>query len=323
MKYYTISVSIIVILTMWGVCWAQEGMSLVPEGDYEMGTHTRNPRHDKLYKFALPVHTVNIDTFWIDIYEVTNAEYCEYLNSAYDQELIEISDEGLVHKADDTEPYCDTHDSSPNSRIHWDDEVFTVTEDREDHPMVEVSWYGAIAFANWKSAENDLTACYDLDTWECDFEAGGLRLPTEAEWEKAARGGEYDPYYDWPWGNDVDGSNTNHLNSGDPFDREMPATTPVGYYDGGQSPRGNDMANGYGLYDMAGNVHEWCYDWYDMGYYEDSPEDNPQGPENGITRVCRSGSWCYTWSLAMRIGIHLPDYRGSTVGFRLVKGLGD
>ena len=185
--------------------------------------------------------------------------------------------------------------------------------------MVEVSWYGAVAFANWKSAKAGLTPCYDMETWECNFDAEGFRLPTEAEWEKAARGGEHNPYYDWPWGNSIDGSNANYYMSGDPFDYDMPATTPVGYYDGGQTPSGRDMANGYGLYDMAGNVLEWCYDWYDENYYSVSPKDNPRGPEGGITRVCRCGSWGYTWSTAMRVGIFHPDYRGSNNGFRLVR----
>jgi len=294
-------------------------MKPIPKGEYEMGNHSNNPIHDKLNVDAIPVHTVSIDDFWMDIYEVTKQKYCEYLNSAYGQGLVEVSD-GVVHKAGDTEPYCDTYSSSPYSRIHWDGKVFTVAQEKEDHPMVEVSWYGAAAFANWRSAEERLAPCYDLETWECDFDSGGFRLPTEAEWEKAARGGQHNPYYDWPWGNDIDGSKANYLNSGDPFDRDMPATTPVGYYNGGQTPPGEDMANGYGLYDMSGNVAEWCNDWYDKRYYNVSPKDNPHGPESGTTRVCRNGSWGYKWSLAMRIGLYHPDYRGSNNGFRLALG---
>ena len=183
-----------------------------------MGNHSTNPSRDKLNKFALPVHTVDIDAFWMDIYEVTNEKCAEFLNSAYSQELIEVS-EFVVHKAGDTEPYCDTGKSSPNSRIHWDGKVFTVTEGKEDHPMVEVSWYGAAAFANWKSAEAGLTPCYDLKTWKCDFDADGFRLPTEAEWEKASRGGHHNPYYMFSWGSNT--LKNNEGNFGGYYSRAM------------------------------------------------------------------------------------------------------
>ena len=158
--------------------YSPPAMRLITKGQYEMGNH--NPSRDKLNTFALPVHTVSIDALWMDVYELTNQKYCEYLNLAYGLGLIKVSD-GVVHKAGDTESYCDTNKSSPNSRIHWDGKVFTVTEGKEEHPMVEVSWYGAVAFANWKSTKAGLTPCYDLETWECNFDAEGFRLPTEAE----------------------------------------------------------------------------------------------------------------------------------------------
>ena len=318
MRSSTVYLSCLLIFTTWGVGRAQDTMALVPAGEYQMGAHNVNHPHDKLKGFATPVHAVSIDAFQMDIYELTNQKYCEYLNSAYAQGLIEVT-ENVVHKKGDTVPYCDTYKSSPLSRIHWDGSNFTVTQGLEDHPMVEVSWYGAAAFANWKSTVAGLAPCFNLETWECNFDANGFRLPTEAEFEKAARGGEYSPYYDWPWGDRIIPSNANYYNSNDPWDSLNPATSPVGYYDGGQTPRGEDMANGYGLYDMAGNVHEWCYDWYDKKYYSVSPKDNPRGPASGTARVCRSGSWAYGWSTAMRVGIFLPDYRGSTVGFRLVR----
>ena len=112
------------------------------------------------------------------------------------------------------------------------------------------------------------------------------------------------------------------MNSGDPYEiGSHPWTTPVGYYDGNQIPPGVDMANGYGLYDMAGNVWEWCNDRYDENYYSSSPYDNPTGPATGTQRVLRGGSWNYaSYALCCatrdRYGI---SGRGSYYGFRLVR----
>ncbi|MBU0753662.1 MAG: formylglycine-generating enzyme family protein, partial [Planctomycetes bacterium] len=240
----------------------------------------------------LPVHAVYIDSVYMDAFEVTNEEYCTYLNSAYKRGLIEVSG-GVVYKKNDTEPYCDTTTYTFYSRITWDGETFDITAGMEEHPMVQVSWYGAVAYANWRSAQEGLMPCYNLSTWECSFGVGGFRLPTEAEWEKAARGGEHNPYYDYPWGNSIDGSKANYWYSGDPYETNYPWTTPVGYYDGNQIPPGVDMANGYGLYDMAGNVWEWCNDWYEGNYYSYSPYDNPTGPSIVTYRVLRGGSWYF------------------------------
>ena len=259
-------------------------MVQIPAGEFEMGDHFGVGDHDEL-----PVHTVYIDSFYMDIYEVTNQKYCDYLNSAYSQGVIEVNG-GIVYKKGDSEPYCGTTPSSSYSRITWNGSTFGITAGKEYHPMLMVSWYGAAAYANWRSEQAGLTPCYDLDTWECNFGADGYRLPTEAEWEYAARGGEY--YYKYPWGDNIDGSKANYTISGDPFETgPYPWTTPAGYYDGNQIPAGLDMANGFGLYDMAGNVFEWCNDWYHDDYYSSSPYNNPHGPSSGSDRVVRSFGW--------------------------------
>jgi formylglycine-generating enzyme required for sulfatase activity len=294
-------------------------MVLVPEGEYEMGDHLGTGNYDEL-----PVHAVYIDAFYMDTFEVTNKEYCTYLNSAYEQGLIVVS-WGTVYKEDYSVPYCETANIS-FSRITWDGTTFGITAGKEDHPMVEVSWYGAVAYANWRSVQEGLTPCYHLETWECTFGVGGYRLPTEAEWEKAARGGEHSPYLDYPWGNGIDGSKANYEESGDPYGGTwpVPETTPVGYYDGNQIPHGVNMANGYGLYDMAGNVIEWCNDWFSKTYYQYCVDRgiyyNPPGPTSGFLRVLRGGSWdndVFFLRCAAR-NVDIPFNRMGATGFRLV-----
>ena len=156
-------------------------MVLIPAGEFEMG----DPWSEG-YSSERPVHTVYLSPYYIDMYEVTNEQYADALNWAYAQGgLITVTD-GVVYKTSDTELYCDTYSAHYESRIHWDGATFTVTAGKEDHPMVRVSWYGAVAFCNWGSAMEGKPLCYDLSTWTCNFGVAGYRLPTEAEWEKAA-----------------------------------------------------------------------------------------------------------------------------------------
>ena len=295
----------------------------IPAGTFEMGDH-----HDSISD-ALRLHTVTLDSFDMSKYEITNQQYCDYLNSAYPAQIKVVS--GVVYAADDTSnsypPYCNTSSgvSPHHSQINYSVGVFSVnikngTTDMSYHPMVEVSWYGSTAYCNWKSQQEGLQQCYDPN-FVCDFSKNGYRLPTEAEWEYAARGGEHSPYYRFPWGDSIDGSMANYAESGDPYETgTYPWTTPIGYYDGGQTPAGTNMANGYGLYDVAGNVWEWCNDWY--GSYSSSPQTNPTGPASGTLRVCRGGYWSTDdgrCRVARRSNYYgNPSYLVNRFGFRVV-----
>jgi formylglycine-generating enzyme required for sulfatase activity len=273
---------------------AYDGMALVPTGSFEMGRHVGGGDGGEL-----PVHTVNLDAFYMDTHEVTILEYADYLNNALARGEVTVNGSSAVVQVGGAgEELCDTSTSSIYSHLVWDGTSFSadpshpVTGSWAEHPMAEVSWYGACAYANGKSRGAGLDPCYDESDWSCDFTRNGYRLPTEAEWEYAARGGEHRPYYMYPWGDSLDGSKANYYWSGDPYEgAAYPWTTPAGYYDGSQTPAGVDMANGYGLYDMSGNVWEWCWDRYDHSYYSNSPADNPTGPATGWARMIRGGSW--------------------------------
>ena len=236
-------------------------MVLIPSGEFEMGDHYFGYSPNEL-----PLHTVLVDAFYIGKYEVTVPQYCDFLNSALVQGLIEVRD-GWVYATGGSHPYC--------GAVDWNGSAFTVQPDLKDHPMHGgLSWHGAAAYCNWRSQQDGHQSCYDLSTWECDFTKKGYRLPTEAEWEYAARVGYHDPYYLYPWGNyDLDWPLC--------LNNNQRGTLPVGSY----------PAYGYGLHDMAGNAYEWCNDWYDSEYYESSPYDNPTGPTSGTRRVNRGGSW--------------------------------
>jgi len=320
------------LLGAWGQCPPAPvilpGMVLVPSGTFEMGRHNGSGASDEL-----PVHTVNLDPFYLTVQEVTNQQYADVLNFAVDG-WIEVID-GVVYGLEDGEAWCDTTISSSVSQIIWDVETLTFSvvgeelspddpDNKTQHPMVKVSWFGAAMYCNVRSSLDGRQLCYDANTWDCDLSADGYRLPTEAEWEYAARGGLHDPYLTYPWGNSVDGSNANYVDSGDPWTGTSPATTPVGYYNGySQLPAGPNMANGYGLYDMAGNIWEWSNDWYDSDYYGNSPPiDNPLGPASGTNRVLRSGSWI-NFVNAMRCANRHdipPVNRAVANGFRIAAG---
>jgi sulfatase modifying factor 1 len=150
-------------------------------------------------------------------------------------------------------------------------------------PVVSVSWFDAAAYCEWLAAQ-----------WRLP-----VRLPTEAEWEFAARGGFAQRLY--PWGD------------------ALPAKQSDRWRDGPE-PVGRGEPNGYGLFDMCQNVHEWCSDWYDPGYYAVSPEVDPQGPAHGVRRASKGGAWRHHIKFsrcAARSSIP-PDFRYADYGFRIV-----
>jgi formylglycine-generating enzyme required for sulfatase activity len=302
---------------------AYDGMALIPAGSFEMGRHVGNGYSDEL-----PVHPVNLDAFYMDIHEVTILEFANYLNNALARGEVTVNGNGAVVQVGvGGKVVCDTNASDGVSHLLWDGTSFSADPSHPvmgswaDHPMVKISWYGACAYANGKSRDAGLDPCYDESDWSCDFTKNGYRLPTEAEWEYAARGGEHNPYYRFPWGDSIDGSKANYQSSGDPYEgAAYPETTPAGYYDGGQVPAGSDMANGYGLYDMIGNIWEWCWDRYHSDYYSNSPTDNPTGPATGWYRVLR-GDDRFADSLFIRVAAREAEtqvIRYSSIGMRVV-----
>ena len=178
-----------------------------------------------------------------------------------------------------------------------------------DLPVEQVSWPQAARFCNARSRFEGLKPCYNEETGACDFEASGYRLPTEAEWEYACRAGTDSEY--------SCGSDPRRLGDFAWFADNSARKT---------HPAGRKKANPWGLFDMHGNVAEWCQDVYDPGYYKSSPEKNPRGPEEGNEYVLRGGSWkapADTLRSAFRIGEN-PGFSDAclardAIGFRCVR----
>ncbi len=247
--------------------WLGElGMALIPAGPFQMGDH--------------PEHTVMVSAFAMDKWEVSIElwESVRAWGNAHGYDLVAGGSFGAKH------------------------------------PVHSVNWYDVVKWNNARSEkEGKVPAYYEDGAMTQVYRSGnkapvgvkwdtGYRLPTEAEWEKAARGGVAGKLY--PWGTDeISPALVNYGES------NKGGTTPVGSYG----------ANGYGLYDMAGNVFEWCWDWY--GGYAQTAQTDPRGPSSGSDRVFSGGSWNFIalfCRVAIRGNIDIPGGRSSRNGFRSV-----
>ena len=230
-------------------------MVYVPAGEFKMGSDLGN--------VALPAHTVYLDAFWIDKFEVTNGLYAKCVGAG---KCVEPEDTG-----------------SHTRKLYYGDSRY------DNYPVIFVSWQGATTYCAW----------------------AGKRLPTEAEWEKAARGTDERTY---PWGNTWDATRTNVFPPAKWTEQDLRDTAEVGKFPAGASP--------YGAMDMAGNVSEFVADWFDSKYYAISPTRNPKGPSSGNEHVVRGGSFLVregSVSTYIRVAINAPSEVQASYGFRCAK----
>ncbi|MBN2841681.1 MAG: formylglycine-generating enzyme family protein, partial [Sedimentisphaerales bacterium] len=258
-----------------------EGFIHVPGGTFTMGRTTGSGDSDEL-----PTHSVTLNSFYMGKYEVTQAEYSQYMQ----QGSIWASDYGLG----------------------------------DNYPAYSVSWYATLKYCNLRSMNESLTPVYSINgssdpddwgevptsnntTWNaalCNWNATGYRLPTEAEWEYAARGATNNPDYLYSGSDDINAVAWYNDNN-----------TP-----NGSKPVGGKAANGLGIYDMSGNVFEWCWDWY--GSYSSSAQTNPTGPSSGSYRLIRGGGWADNTNLCRvtnRYNYYGPYDNSHGSGFRIVR----
>lgn len=264
-------------------------MVKVNAGTFSMGD-TRNQGCDD----EKPAHWVTLThDYYIGKYEVTNEEYCAFLNAA------EVNANG----SKDGKELIDIN--SFRCQIEHYGTAFFVENNMEKYPVGEVTWWGSIYYCNWLSDKEGVTESYNLSTGELlNYpDNKGYRLPTEAEWEYAARGATNTPDYLYSGSDNIYEVAWHSSNSGSHI-HEVGTKNP----------------NGVGTYDMSGNVWEWCNDWYGSDYYSLSPSQNPVGPLQGSRRIVRGGA-CNLYG-ACRVTVrarNAPSDDYGVLGFRICK----
>ena len=243
-------------------------MQLIPAGKFAMGAEAWG-------EYESPIHEVFVDNFYIDIHQVTNEEFNEF-----------VSITGYKTSAED-KGSAKGYENSMLKEIAGLNWKSYFTEERKNHPVVLVSWYDAVTYATW----------------------AGKRLPSEAEWEKAARGGLESKLY--PWGDDTPLPGLCNFGK---TTTDFPATMEVKSF----------PPNNYGLYDMCGNVWNWCNDWFSESSYNIEENQNPKGPKTGTTKVRRGASFNIIQTFRLRTsnrGAYDPKSCAINIGFRCVKDI--
>ncbi len=282
------------------------GMDLVriPAGEYMMGSLKREmdwvrltfkkiwrEGHKQWFQDELPLHPVRITRpFYMGATVVTVGQFRQFVKDTNYKTEAEKGDGGMIFSKKEERWVA-------RKSMKWDSVPWPIADDQ---PVVFVSWNDAQAFCRWLSRKENRT----------------YRLPTEAEWEMACRGGSVWTRY--PWGDRLPGDRDCNFGDGNPKLPESLTTVSDGYEY--VSPVRAFPPNGYGLYDMGGNVMQWVGDWYERNYYENSPLEDPKGPNTGTGRVNKGGNW-YSSPADCRCafrGFSGPSMNFWNLGFRVV-----
>lgn len=289
------------------------------------GTFTMGGIDGPDYGFGgTPVHQVTLSAYEMGRYEVTNAEYAAFLNGAWASGEIEVNEARQTVRMPDGGAYLiNLQGEERDCQITFTGSGFTVPmrdgQSMENHPVLDVSWFGAAAYCNWLSRQHGYDEVYNenAEDWPHDLSRNGYHLPTEAQWERAATW-EAETNRRWRFAtmsDSIDGWKVNYVQVNPHRLTEYPFTSQVGLY--------RSSSSDVGCFDMSGNVWEWCNDWYEY-IYPDEDTIDPEGPEKDQNlRRLRGGAW-YTTEIQCRAARRErsePDrfFTGYGYGFRVAR----